>query len=48
MAISRAEGDYTRRFIMRRLGYVRNWVSLRIRVVSRNKIALCDLRVFYS
>lgn len=45
---SEGKGDYMKRLIVRRLGYVRNWVAYRLRVVSPNKVALCNLVLRYG
>ena len=45
---SDGKGDYTRRMEFRRLGYVRNWVGFRLRVVSIAKVNFCDMVLTYG
>jgi hypothetical protein len=46
--VSSGLGDYNRRMIFRRLGYCRDWMSFRLRVVSKNKIAIADMVIRYG
>jgi hypothetical protein len=48
LSYSDGTGDYNRRFIARRLGYIRDNVAFRIRVVGRDKVALANCRVVFG
>ena len=43
-----APGEYNKRFVKRRLGYVRNFVSYRLRGVSRSRMAFSAARITYG
>ena len=43
-----APGEYNKRFVKRRLGYVRNFVSYRLRGVSRSRMAFSAARIKYG
>jgi hypothetical protein len=45
---SAGEGDYLKRVEFRRLGYIRDWVNFRLRIVSANKVAFCDMVLDYG
>lgn len=40
--------DYSQRFIARRLGYVNNWVGIKLRGVSKTKMAFALMEVTYG
>jgi hypothetical protein len=40
--------DYSKRFIVRRLGYVNDWVGIKLRGVSKTKMAFALMEVTYS
>jgi len=40
--------DYSKRFIARRLGFVRDWVGIKLRIASKTKVAFALMEVTYS
>jgi len=40
--------DYSKRFIIRRLGYVRDWIGFKFRTVTSSRMAFALCRVFYG
>ena len=36
-------GEYDKRFILRRLGYIRNWFTIRMRGYTASKMTFCRL-----
>ena len=45
LAYSKSRGDRTTRFIARRLGYCRDWMGFKIRLVTQSKVAFCNMVV---
>lgn len=41
-------GEYAKRFIKRRFGYVRDWFSLKLRGASRSRMAFSVVKLFYG
>jgi hypothetical protein len=48
LGYSQGLGDYSRRFIARRLGYCRDWMGFRIRLVTESKVAFSDMVLTYG
>jgi hypothetical protein len=40
--------NYNKRFIVRRLGYVNDWVGFKFRGVSKSKVAFALMEMVYS
>lgn len=40
--------DYGKRFIARRLGYIRDWVGLKFRIASRSRVAFARFKLKYG
>ena len=48
LAYSKAKGNRHTLFIARRLGYCRDWMGFKVRLVTQSKVAFCNMVVKYS
>jgi len=40
--------DFGKRFVARRLGYIRDWVGIKFRIASRSRVAFSRFKLFYG